>query len=124
MPMQHDYPLTFTPLHEKAQILHEICHTRLLKYPKEVKGWMMGANQQEWYEFHRAYGHSTEECQTLLIQEGHIGQYIQDRREKIPTSLRSTRKVSEGDLTREGRDDTRREERQRERTRSPQRKDT
>ncbi|RDX94955.1 hypothetical protein CR513_22600, partial [Mucuna pruriens] len=61
-----DYPLTFTPLREKrAQILHDIYHTSLLKYPKEVKGRMMRANRQEWCEFHKAYGHSTEECQTL-----------------------------------------------------------
>ncbi|RDX67052.1 hypothetical protein CR513_54114, partial [Mucuna pruriens] len=90
----------------------------------------MGANRQEWCEFNREYGHSTEECRTLqeqierLIQEGHLGQYILGRSEKTPTSLRSTKNKSRGESSREGRDDTRHEERQRERSRSPQRKDT
>ncbi|RDX82780.1 hypothetical protein CR513_36399, partial [Mucuna pruriens] len=44
-PKPRDYPLTLTPLREKrAQILRDIYHTHLLKYPKETKGWRMGAN--------------------------------------------------------------------------------
>ncbi|RDX84099.1 hypothetical protein CR513_34908, partial [Mucuna pruriens] len=34
-------------------------------YPKEAKGRRMGANKQKWYEFNKAYGHSTEDCCTL-----------------------------------------------------------
>ncbi|RDX84643.1 hypothetical protein CR513_34276, partial [Mucuna pruriens] len=38
-PKPRDYPLTLTPLREKrAQILRDIYHTYLLKYPKEMKG--------------------------------------------------------------------------------------
>ncbi|RDX91098.1 hypothetical protein CR513_26969, partial [Mucuna pruriens] len=59
-------PQTFTPLREKRmQILHKICHTRLLEFPREVKGWVMGSNRNDWCKFHRAHSHSTKECQTL-----------------------------------------------------------
>ncbi|RDX93068.1 hypothetical protein CR513_24711, partial [Mucuna pruriens] len=45
-PKPKNYPLTLTPLREKrAQILCNIYHTHLLKYPKEAKGRMMGANR-------------------------------------------------------------------------------
>ncbi|RDX73941.1 hypothetical protein CR513_46375, partial [Mucuna pruriens] len=61
-PRSKGLPLSFTPLREKrAQIPREICHTRLLKFPKEVKGRVLGSNRQDWYEFRRAYNHSTEE---------------------------------------------------------------
>ncbi|RDX83690.1 hypothetical protein CR513_35363, partial [Mucuna pruriens] len=83
---------------------------QLLKFPKEVKSRMMGANRQDWCEFHKAYGHSMEECRTLD--------------EKDPISPRSTRKGNRDELARDGRENTRREERQRERSRSGQRRDT
>ncbi|RDX65632.1 hypothetical protein CR513_55693, partial [Mucuna pruriens] len=65
-PRPRDYLLTFTLLREKrAQILQEIYHTRLLKFPKEVKGRVLGGNRQDRCEFHNAYDHSMEECWTL-----------------------------------------------------------
>ncbi|RDX86644.1 hypothetical protein CR513_32005, partial [Mucuna pruriens] len=73
----------FTPLKEKkAQILREICHTKLLEFPQEVKGQVMGKSRGEWCDFHRASEHSTEECWTLgaqlesLVQRGHLGRYV------------------------------------------------
>ncbi|RDX65434.1 hypothetical protein CR513_55907, partial [Mucuna pruriens] len=43
-----DNPQNFTPLKEKrTQILREICHTRLLEFLNEVKGWMLGSNQSD-----------------------------------------------------------------------------
>ncbi|RDX85495.1 hypothetical protein CR513_33311, partial [Mucuna pruriens] len=65
-PKLKDYPLTLTPLREKrAQILRDIYHTHLLKNLKEAKGRNMGANLEEWCEFHSAYDHSTEDYYTL-----------------------------------------------------------
>ncbi|RDX96689.1 Retrovirus-related Pol polyprotein from transposon 17.6, partial [Mucuna pruriens] len=42
----------------------------------------MGKNRKEWCDFHKAVGHSTEECWTLgaqlegLVQQGRLGQYV------------------------------------------------
>ncbi|RDX84641.1 hypothetical protein CR513_34274, partial [Mucuna pruriens] len=85
----------------------------------------MGANLQEWCEFHRTYGHSTEDYRTLqehierLIQEGHLGQYVRRGNEKAPASPRLARKMKGGESTREAHDDAKHEERRRERSRSP-----
>ncbi|RDY03211.1 hypothetical protein CR513_13235, partial [Mucuna pruriens] len=75
-----DFMQHFTPLTEKrAQILREICHTSLLEFPLEVKGQIMGKSREDWCDFHRSFGHSTEGCWMLktqlekLIQEGHLG---------------------------------------------------
>ncbi|RDY06923.1 hypothetical protein CR513_09027, partial [Mucuna pruriens] len=77
---QKEYPPILTLLREKrAQILREIYHTNLLKYPKNTKGRRMVANTHEECEFHRAYGHSTENRRTLqeqikkLVHQGHLG---------------------------------------------------
>ncbi|RDX68078.1 hypothetical protein CR513_52973, partial [Mucuna pruriens] len=73
----------FTPLKEKkAHILREICHTRLLSFPQAAGGKQLGKNRREWCDFHRAVGHSTEECWTLgaqiegLVQQGRLGHYV------------------------------------------------
>ncbi|RDX97029.1 hypothetical protein CR513_20247, partial [Mucuna pruriens] len=99
-----DYPLTLTPLHEKrAQILRDIYHTHLLKYPKEAKGRRMGANKQEWCEFHKAY--ATKECRTLqeqidkLIQEGHLSQYIWRGNKKAPINPKTAKKTGSAKLS-------------------------
>ncbi|RDX82713.1 hypothetical protein CR513_36469, partial [Mucuna pruriens] len=61
-----DYPLIFTPVREKrTQILNEIYHTNLLKHLRDMKGWRLGPNTQEWCEFHRVYDHSIKDYQNL-----------------------------------------------------------
>ncbi|RDX64827.1 Tf2-9, partial [Mucuna pruriens] len=77
----------FTPLNEKrAQILREICHTRLLRFPPPSEGKVMGNNPTDWCEFHHTMGHSTEACWTLktqierLIQGGRLTQYVNTQR--------------------------------------------
>ncbi|RDX90999.1 hypothetical protein CR513_27068, partial [Mucuna pruriens] len=74
----------FTPLIEKrAQIMHEICHTSLLEYPLEARGKLMGKEKSSWCDFHRAFGHTTEDCWALktqierLVQNGHLDRYVQ-----------------------------------------------
>ncbi|RDX73895.1 hypothetical protein CR513_46428, partial [Mucuna pruriens] len=73
----------FTPLTERrAQILKEICHTRLLKFPQEPEGKVLGRHKSEWCDFHRTHGHSTEACWTLrtqieqLVQDGRLNRFI------------------------------------------------
>ncbi|RDY04867.1 hypothetical protein CR513_11356, partial [Mucuna pruriens] len=73
----------FTPLKEKrSHILREICHTRLLSFPQAAGGKQLRKNRREWCDFHRAIGHSTEECWTLgaqieeLVQQGRLGHYV------------------------------------------------
>ncbi|RDX83555.1 hypothetical protein CR513_35515, partial [Mucuna pruriens] len=62
--------------------MREICHMRLLNFPQAAGGKQMGKNRREWCDFHRAIGHSTEECWTLgaqlegLVQQGRLGQYV------------------------------------------------
>ncbi|RDX96549.1 hypothetical protein CR513_20782, partial [Mucuna pruriens] len=75
----------FTPLTERrTQILKEICHTRLHKFPQEPEGKVLGRNKDEWCDFHHTRGHSTEACWTLrtqleqLAQEGRLSRYIQN----------------------------------------------
>ncbi|RDX78518.1 hypothetical protein CR513_41196, partial [Mucuna pruriens] len=62
--------------------MREICHTRLLNFPQATRGKQLGKNRREWCDFHRAVGHSTEECWTLgaqlegLVQQGCLRQYV------------------------------------------------
>ncbi|RDX65198.1 hypothetical protein CR513_56161, partial [Mucuna pruriens] len=81
----------FTPLNEKrAQIMHEICHTSLLEYPLEARGKMMGKEKSSWCDFHRAFGHTTEDCWGLktqiekLVQSGHLDGYVQQSSPRRP----------------------------------------
>ncbi|RDX75707.1 hypothetical protein CR513_44383, partial [Mucuna pruriens] len=80
---RHKIPPKFTPLKEKkAHIMREICHTWLLNFPQAAGGKQMGKNRREWCDFHRAVGHSTEECWTSgaqlegLVQQGRLRQYV------------------------------------------------
>ncbi|RDY13678.1 hypothetical protein CR513_01364, partial [Mucuna pruriens] len=73
----------FTPLKErKAHILRDICHARLLSFPQVAGGKQLGKNRREWCDFHRAAGHSTEECWILgaqiegLVQQGKLSHYV------------------------------------------------
>ncbi|RDX62333.1 hypothetical protein CR513_59348, partial [Mucuna pruriens] len=85
----------------------------------------MGANLQEWCEFHRTYGHSTEDYRTLqehierLIQEAHLGQYIRRGNEEALASPRPARTMSGGESSREARHDPKWDERRRERSLRP-----
>ncbi|RDY14487.1 hypothetical protein CR513_00444, partial [Mucuna pruriens] len=81
----------FTPLNEKrTQIMHEICHTSLLEYPLEARGKVMGKERNNWCDFHRAFGHTTEDCWGLktqierLVQSGHLDRYIQHSASRRP----------------------------------------
>ncbi|RDX79447.1 hypothetical protein CR513_40130, partial [Mucuna pruriens] len=83
------------------QILREICHTSLMKFPLEVKGRVMGQSRGDWCDFHRAFGHSTEGCWTLktqlekLIQEGHLSRYVQRQADERREARRVDRRQSD-----------------------------
>ncbi|RDY06590.1 hypothetical protein CR513_09399, partial [Mucuna pruriens] len=91
----------FTPLNEKrAQILKEICHTRLLCFPPPSEGKVLGNNRVDWCDFHCTTSHSTEACWTLktqierLIQEGRLNQYVRLREERQGTRRSRSRQGS------------------------------
>ncbi|RDY00428.1 hypothetical protein CR513_16391, partial [Mucuna pruriens] len=58
-----------------------------------------------------------------LIQEGHLSQYVHKGSEKAQTSPRATKKMNEGEGPRGVKEELKGEKR-RERSRSPQRRDT
>ncbi|RDX98499.1 Retrovirus-related Pol polyprotein from transposon 17.6, partial [Mucuna pruriens] len=100
----------FTPLREKkTHILREICHARLLSFPQVAGGKQLGKNRKEWCDFHRAVGHSTEECWTLgaqiegLVQQGRLGHYVLREGEE--------RNAKRGESSRGGRDEERKNRR-------------
>lgn len=66
----------FTPLNAKpSDILKEVLHSNLLSHPARADR-PLGPEREKWCHFHRAYGHDTDGCWTLmrqierLIQEG------------------------------------------------------
>ncbi|GAU47368.1 hypothetical protein TSUD_403710 [Trifolium subterraneum] len=75
----------FTPLTKRrSQILKEVMNTQIIKRPPPNPR-PMGDEPGQWCDYHRAYGHNTDNCRTLrmhiekLIQEGHLGRYVQGR---------------------------------------------
>lgn len=71
-----------TPLNErKSDILLEVLHTNLLSLPPRAER-PLGLDTDKWCEFHRGYGHGTEDCRNLmwhierLIQDGHLSWYV------------------------------------------------
>ncbi|RDX95528.1 hypothetical protein CR513_21936, partial [Mucuna pruriens] len=92
----NEHTQRFTPLTEKrTQILREICHTSLLEYPQGAKGKVMGKDKDSWCDFHRAFGHITEDCWALRMQIeklatpdirrecGKVGRHQQEGKESI-----------------------------------------
>ncbi|GAU41091.1 hypothetical protein TSUD_139940 [Trifolium subterraneum] len=68
----------------RSQILKEVMNTQIIKRPPPNPR-PMGDEAGQWCEYHRAYGHNTDNCRTLrmhiekLVQEGHLGRYVQGR---------------------------------------------
>ncbi|CAJ2637566.1 unnamed protein product [Trifolium pratense] len=84
-PRVNSWDENFTPLTKRrSQILKEVMNTQIIKRtPPNPRP--MGDEAGQWCEYHRAYGHNTDNCRTLrmhiekLIQEGHLGRYVQGR---------------------------------------------
>lgn len=73
---------SYTPLVAwRSDLLNDVCHTDLLELSPSGKTprW---ADRSKHCEYHRNYGHNTEECRTLkddiekLIRKGHLGWYV------------------------------------------------
>jgi hypothetical protein len=84
-PRVNSWDENFTPLTKKrSQILKEVKSTQIIKRPPPNPR-PMGDDAGQWCEYHRAYGHDTDNFFTLrmniekLIHEGHLGRYVQGR---------------------------------------------
>jgi hypothetical protein len=84
-PRVNSWDENFTPLTKKrSQILKEVMSTQIIKRPPSNPR-PMGDEAGQWCEYHRAYGHDTDNCRTLrmyiekLIQGGQLGRYVQER---------------------------------------------
>ncbi|KAJ1440659.1 hypothetical protein SESBI_01725 [Sesbania bispinosa] len=72
-----------TPLNTtRARILKEVYQSDLIRLPPQAEG-PKGPDMSKWCDYHRAKGHDTEDCWTLmnrierLIKEGYLGRYIE-----------------------------------------------
>ncbi|GAU47711.1 hypothetical protein TSUD_177160 [Trifolium subterraneum] len=75
----------FTPLTKRRSQIHkEVMNTQIIKRPPPNPR-PMGDEAGQWCDYHRAYGHTTDNCRTprmhieKLIQEGYLGRYVQGR---------------------------------------------
>ncbi|KAJ1421729.1 hypothetical protein SESBI_13365 [Sesbania bispinosa] len=79
---------TFTPLNtSRARILKEVYQSNLIRLPPQTEG-PKGLDMSKWCDYHRAKGHDTEDCWTLmnrierLIKEGYLGRYVEKRKDR------------------------------------------
>ncbi|KAJ1431372.1 hypothetical protein SESBI_07227 [Sesbania bispinosa] len=79
---------TFTPLNaSRARILKEVYQSDLIRLPPQVER-PKGPYMSKWCDYHRAKGHDTEDCWTLmnkierLIKEGYLGRYVKKRKDR------------------------------------------
>ncbi|XP_061358669.1 uncharacterized protein LOC133302869 [Gastrolobium bilobum] len=79
------YRREFTPLNKsRAQIFKEVMSTEMRKVPRPppIRSSYAQADKTKWCEFHRGYGHLTNECFNLmnviemLIKEGKLHKYV------------------------------------------------
>ncbi|KAJ1399985.1 hypothetical protein SESBI_29963 [Sesbania bispinosa] len=68
-----------------ARILKEVYQSDLIRLPPQAEG-PKGPDMNKWCDYHRAKGHDTENCWTLmnrierLIKEGYLGKYVEKRK--------------------------------------------
>ncbi|KAJ1376224.1 Retrotransposon gag domain, partial [Sesbania bispinosa] len=71
----------------RARILKEVYQSDLIRLPPQAEG-PKGLDMSKWFDYHRAKGHDTENCWTLmnrierLIKEGYLGRYVEKRRDR------------------------------------------
>ncbi|XP_061369004.1 uncharacterized protein LOC133311892 [Gastrolobium bilobum] len=79
------YRREFTPLNiSRAQILKEVMSTEMRNVPRSppIQSIFAQTNKTKWCEFHRGYGHHTNDCYNLqnviewLIKEGKLQKYV------------------------------------------------
>ena len=87
----------YTPLRVSlVDIYREVCHTEKIPLPRPLKHKRAGRDRSEYCEYHKLYGHSTNDCHDLknviekLAREGKLDRYIAEKGEE-------TRKRRRGD---------------------------
>ncbi|XP_061357283.1 uncharacterized protein LOC133301643 [Gastrolobium bilobum] len=103
------YKRDFTPLNtSRAQILKEVMTTEMQHVPRPppIRSSYAQADKTKWCEFHRGYGHYTNDCFNLqnvierLIQEGKLQKYVRREgrgcKEDKPLRLDRSRSPSGG----------------------------
>ncbi|KAJ1424360.1 hypothetical protein SESBI_11808 [Sesbania bispinosa] len=77
-----------TPLNTtRARILREVYQSDLIRLPAQAEG-PKGPDMNKLCDYHRARGHNTENCWTLmngierLIKEGYLGRYVEKRKDR------------------------------------------
>ncbi len=88
---------SYTPLRVSlVDIYREVCHTERIPPPRPLKHKKAGRDRSEYCEYHKLYGHSTNDCHDLknviekLAREGKLDRYIAEKGEE-------TRKRRRGD---------------------------
>ncbi|KAJ1415546.1 hypothetical protein SESBI_17976 [Sesbania bispinosa] len=109
-----------TPLNTtRARILKEVYQSDLIRLPPQAEG-PKGPDMSKWCDYHRAKGHDTENCWTLmnrierLIKEGYLGRYVKKRRDR---GDKGRRRDEEGSGSKRRRDDRHKEGRGKEEVR-------
>ena len=76
-------PQRFTPLTASvSQVLHEVRNEQFLRWPTQMKSYLATRDNTKYCEFHRDYGHHTDNCIQLrreieyLIQRGNLRCFI------------------------------------------------
>ncbi|KAJ1405738.1 hypothetical protein SESBI_25651 [Sesbania bispinosa] len=109
-----------TPLNTtRARILREVYQSDLIRLPPQAEG-PKGPDMNKWCDYHRARGHDTENCWTLmnrierLIKEGYLGRYVEKRKDR---GDRDRRRDEEGSGSKRRRDNRHKEGRGKEEVR-------
>ena len=82
--LRHRYsPRQFTPLMVAvSQVLHEVQHEQFLRWPSPMRSDPAKRDNPKYCEFHRDYGHRTDDCIQLrkeieyLIRRGYLRRFI------------------------------------------------
>ena len=81
--LQRHSPQRFTPLTASvSQVLHEVRNEQFLRWPTQMKSDPATRDNTKYCEFHRDYGHRTDNCIQLrreieyLIQRGYLRRFI------------------------------------------------
>ena len=80
---QHYSPRWFTPLTATvSQVLHEVQHEHFLRWPSQMRSDPAKRDNTRYCEFHRDYGHRTDDCIQLrkeieyLIRHGYLRRFV------------------------------------------------
>ncbi|XP_072058051.1 uncharacterized protein [Arachis hypogaea] len=76
------HPTSLSDMQERVE--KKICHTERLPSPRPIKN-KKGGSRSEYCEYHKLYGHSTNDCYNMkneiekLVREGRLDRYLMER---------------------------------------------